>query len=124
MSVDSATLRPRQGRCFELAGKFILADESKTSVLVHGTVDAGRSKMPIEHAWIVLEDGRIYEPVEDTFFSAEQFTSTRRPNDETRFSYAEALIGLATVKNWGPWNDAEQDAIRKAARTLEPERHR
>ena len=53
----------RQGRCYQIA-LAIIEIGSDALILVHGRI-AG-----IEHAWIVADDGRIYDPVAHALIDA------------------------------------------------------
>src|SRR5258705_13542348 len=71
-------LRPRNRlkRCYELSPRYLFHDErfngGKWS-LVQGEVTSSVSGYPYGHAWLVSDDGRVYDPVYDKIFAWEDY---------------------------------------------------
>ena len=66
----------RQGRCFDLAYSAILDPKNENAVLVHGTAVARGRDLPsrrIAHAWRIVEDVAVWEPVLDRLLSRDQY---------------------------------------------------
>jgi hypothetical protein len=67
-------IRKRHHRCYELALKVMLDEpEADRFTLVHGTYVVG-GVLRTGHAWIELDDGRIYDVVSDNYEPADQET--------------------------------------------------
>lgn len=113
-------LTPRMGLCYELAlGAFtgwekmlahmppIQRDYIKPMIpapvaLVHGKIVV--TPDIINHAWVILEDGRMWEPVtglicDPVLFMAGTGAVVERSYDET-----EARIMMLRNQNYGPWH--------------------
>jgi hypothetical protein len=104
-------VRNRLGRCYELAGRVMLHEEgSETFTLVHGIVALGFEGRRIEHAWIELPDGRVYEPVLDEYVEATAFDSRAAPSECQRYTRMQAAR-LIAKHTWGPWTESERNGV-------------
>ena len=92
-------IRKRQGRCYELAYRAMLYETgAEKFTLVHGTI-----RDWIGHAWIELGDGRVYDPVLNTYFLAVEYIAAMRAVAERRYNHIEAMR-MAKHGNSGPWH--------------------
>jgi hypothetical protein len=108
--------RKRQGRCFELALLVMLRDpDADELVLVHGCVRM--FGLLIAHAWIETEDGKIYDPVDDTIEPAEQYVARTGAIIERRYSQMEAMHPTSKAIHYGPWHESA-GISRSAARLV------
>jgi hypothetical protein len=57
---------------------------------------------PYPHAWIECADGRVYDPVLDEFFSAEDYTARYGARPLRRYGYAQAMHH-GRAGHYGPW---------------------
>jgi hypothetical protein len=133
--VADACLRKRQGRCYELAGRAMLDEgESDAWMLVHGRLSlavvlgkagtltgrvCARQKQLMEqgwydHAWIELDDGRIYDPVLNSYMPTDQYVAKWRAVVDHRYSYKEFIDLVNVSHNSGPWTDDERRAAAAA----------
>jgi hypothetical protein len=104
-------IRKRHGRCYELAGKAILYEpDAEKWQLAHGTVWNDVLEVHMGHAWIVLEDGRIYDPVFHEYFDSQQFSERHAAKPERTYNKKEAIDHMTASKNWGPWHTAQEGA--------------
>ena len=95
-------VRKRQGRCYELAYK-VLMDEPDVPglLLVHGTVVEVRTR--ISHAWLMLPDGRAYDPVLKRYFSAREYVGRFEAIADRSYTPKEAAEAALHHKHFGPW---------------------
>jgi hypothetical protein len=78
--------------------------------LVHGSIVRPGRDMRVRHAWIELseDDGRIYDPVEDSYEPADQYMATNRALVEHRYSRSEAIRIFLEANHYGPWTDPDR----------------
>ena len=110
---ESITGFDRMSRCYELAGRYLMANDGTT--MVHGTVDNGAKE--IRHAWVVDQDGEIFEPTTGIHYDPTSFEAQYHPAERIRYPQDRAMVQMLRFKHWGPWDD-EPDF--KAA-MIEPE---
>ena len=79
-------------QCYRIA-LAIIEVGSEALVLVHGRV-AG-----IEHAWISLDDGRIYDPVAHALIDSANYPAVI----DHRYTKPEALAMATKFQTCGPW---------------------
>lgn len=92
----------REGRCYELALKYIMAEDEGT--LVHGVVWSYVRGEMIGHAWVVSKDGlAVWEPVSDKVFPKAWLYNKFRMREEQTYTPEEAMIMAVKTKNYGPW---------------------
>jgi hypothetical protein len=96
-------IRKRWGRCYELAWK-VMAYEAgaKDFRLVHGKIVV--HGVPIDHAWIALPDGRIYDPVFDEYSAPQDYA--KRYTAEVTYTQKETMHNVATHRHYGRWHYA------------------
>jgi hypothetical protein len=90
--------RLRSGRCYELAGKYLLDDPTWT--LVHGTA-RGRDGR-IGHAWLVRGD-TVYDATLDKSFARADYVARYAANEVTTYRAIEAARAMLVSGHWGPW---------------------
>jgi hypothetical protein len=96
--------RKRKGRCYELAWKHLLYDEEFAGwLLVHGEMSGFRGQARIGHASLEKDD-QVFDPVENQFFSKEDYRS--RFDAIARVSYTQEEAGRIGAKagHAGPWD--------------------
>jgi hypothetical protein len=88
--------RNRRGRCYELAA-IAMQDEpgAEKFTLVHGFGPLG-----VPHAWIETGDGRVYDPVADTYTAIEDYAGVA----QCRYTRLEAAQAACDDHTSGPWH--------------------
>jgi hypothetical protein len=102
-------IRKRNGRCYELALKAMLDEPGADRfMLAHGRVsmipNSTRHDCFMDHAWIILDDGRIYDPVLNAYMQRSQFESRYRAELKRSYSKLEAASLCRENKHCGPWH--------------------
>jgi hypothetical protein len=87
----------RRRRCYELAGRGILQDD--TWLLVQGRACG------VDHAWLERE-GWVYDGVLDQEFSKADYYTEFRALAGRTYTAKEAAHQLIMAGHWGPWHDA------------------
>jgi hypothetical protein len=95
----------RLGRCYELSAKYVFDHEG--CVLVHGSIQ-GFGRPRIDHAWVVLPDGDVHDPVADTTWSAELHRQIFNAVETKRYAKIEAVVCMVRDEHYGPWEQDEQ----------------
>ncbi len=106
-----AKVRKREGRSYELAMKIMLNEsDAKRFTLVHGTIVSQLLEPPLcfDHAWIELDDGRIFDPVANCYERADKWHANTIAKH--RYTHLEVRRMVAATGNVGPWTDAERQA--------------
>ncbi len=93
--------RSRLGRCYELAGRRVLQGEG---TLVHGTITNGATAR-IGHAWVIMEDGSVWEPISDQAMPMLVFVAFFHPEPILSYPREEALSLMARTAHFGPWHE-------------------
>jgi hypothetical protein len=56
------------------------------------------------HAWVVtLANGRVYDPVLDQWYDADQYATTWGAVEQSRYYRTDAIRLLLTEGHYGPW---------------------
>lgn len=105
---DEPSMSARLTRCYELAGKTFLNYEPKSDStnpmwLIHGTWHGPKAPERIPHAWVVLTDGRIWEPITACIYHAETFMAYTRAEVVTGYTSRQARIKMVDTNHYGPW---------------------
>lgn len=101
----------RLGRCYELAGRYVLFDDPAEDhdpkpVLVHGTIfREGINDKPNPHAWVILPDGDRWEPISEMVMPEAVFTRFFGAVESRRYTVEDALILTGKTGHWGPWEE-------------------
>jgi len=97
--------RKRDGRCYALANKIMLEPGADQFTLVHGIVRGPRDTR-IDHAWVMLPDGRLYDPVENAYFStAGEYAERYKAVIVRMFTRLDACEAMLVANHHGPWHD-------------------
>ena len=89
-------IRNRRHRCYELAAMVMLNEPgAEQFTLIHG-----RGEYGLDHAWIDLNDGRVYDPVADTYTPVEEYPGVV----ERRYTKMEAACEIDKTSHWGAWH--------------------
>ena len=99
----------RLGRCYELAGRYVMdlrrgrrPVPQGDVVLVHGSIQ-GFGNPRIGHAWVDL-GSKIYEPITDEEWDAYLFSQMFNAIPEASYPWDELSTMLAVYQHWGPWH--------------------
>lgn len=98
----------RRGRCYELAA-YALAFGSAPAdaTLVHGSIDGGTDLGRFGHAWLVLADGRVWEPLNAAVYGPE-WIPWAEAQAEASYTRAETRDMLFLYSHFGPWHDESE----------------
>lgn len=100
---ETKTWLERLGDCYRLAFRFIIREDE--GYLIHGRVFGGSPPRWIEHAWVELPTGLVYEPVAHTFYKKDTFYQRYNAEELKRFSPTEAAKLAIKFRHFGPWYD-------------------
>jgi len=113
---EHTPMEERLGNCYELAAKGLLLmgegslllskiDLPRPSHLVHGSWHGQGAPARIKHAWVVLSDGRIWEPITALIYDADKFNTYCRTEKIAVYSRGEAQHQMFEHRHWGPWHE-------------------
>ena len=109
-----AKIRTRLSRCYELAAKAMLYEPGADQwVLVHGSGVNPDHGVRLHHAWIELNDGRVYHADTDVYEPTDWFMTHYQVQVEHCYSRPEAVRLMANTRNYGPWTDDERRAAER-----------
>jgi hypothetical protein len=74
--------------------------------LVHGVVSHGPRGVPLDHAWVELPGGIVFDGVVQAFFTHASYARVMAAVELDRYSPADAERLLAAHGHPGPWNAA------------------
>jgi hypothetical protein len=97
--------RDYQGRCYELAFKY-MAGHRVTEPdlrLVHGTLLI--VGVPYPHAWVEIPGGIVFDPVDQLFFNRDGYYQTLHAESGPVYTPPEAEQRAVTTKHYGPWHE-------------------
>jgi len=95
----------REGRCYELAGRF--QQENPEWVLVHADTlppTGPYAGTTFDHAF-VERDGVVFDPVFAELFPAQEFYTVYGVTNTRKFDARTAAGLLLKENHWGPWGD-------------------
>jgi hypothetical protein len=92
--------RRREGRCYELSARIILARADV--VLVHGRA-RGPDGSPIDHAWIE-GDGFVHDATKDKNMAPEMFYRMLCAVPLVRYTPKQAADMILLYGHFGPWH--------------------
>ena len=98
--------RNRQGRCYELAWRYLIEDErySHGWKLVQGEVQRATDGFRFGHAWLISDDGSsIYDPCLDKLFAAANYNSTFNTSVNLKCTPRQAAELSLSDSHFGPW---------------------
>jgi hypothetical protein len=107
--------RKRRGRCYELAATAMLDEpEADHWKLVHGAVWAHILVQYMDHAWIALPDGRVYDPVFHEYFEAQRYAERYHAIPAHKYSREGMVAHMNRTGHYGSWHDVSE--IRRGGR--------
>jgi hypothetical protein len=99
-------VQARLGLCYMMAGHaLVLGTAPKGSKLVHGTIHHVLAGHSIEHAWLQLPDGSVWEPTQGKTWSAMEWEAIFRPRDTVSYTIEQAREKMLESGDYGPWED-------------------
>jgi hypothetical protein len=100
-------IKERLGQCYMLTGKAMLDRAAycipAPAAVIHGSWHGPTSENRIDHAVVLLDNGKIWEPVTAGIFDREQFESYTRWERHQIYSAAEARDLMNLTGHYGPW---------------------
>jgi hypothetical protein len=100
-------MRPRQreGRAFELSGRYQMDDPTWT--LVHRSIEAvviemGSAVTRFSHAWL-KRDGWVYDSVLNKSYEESRYVKIYAAIEVITYHQLAAARMASTAKHWGPW---------------------
>jgi hypothetical protein len=104
------TFETRKGRCYELAALAVMLNQVSGARLVHGSIHnefhstIGR----IGHAWVLLPDGRVWEPIFGNVYEAESWRNWSDFRIERVYPRHRAMRLMSKTEHYGPWSKTER----------------
>jgi len=93
-------IKRRLGKCYELAGGFVL--DHRDAVLVHGTIQRDPHP-PNGHAWVELANGHLLDLVTEYELPRDAFERYFNAKPVARYTYKETCQKAVDTGHWGPW---------------------
>jgi len=93
------------GTCYEDAWRYLIKEEE--GLLVHGSVQFSAEAPRVNHAWVELSTGWVWEPQTKSYYTIEDF-QIMSPMEEHRYTSEQAAIIVARSGNMGPWSEEER----------------
>lgn len=104
----------REGTSHYTAWKYLLRHAREPGIrLIHGLHDAGTGSQRGEHAWIVLDEGIVFDGETKQFYDADAFNATVRPDETHAYTAAEAARLMLKTSHSGPWSEDECLALKR-----------
>lgn len=98
-----ARLEARLGHCYELAGQYTMGHPGTT--VVHGSIQ-GFGNPRIDHAWVILENCTVLEPVSEQVYDPDAFEAVFDPLVSCTYDTASLCAQALRTRHWGPWTEA------------------
>jgi hypothetical protein len=99
---ENEPMKARLGRCYELSGMLVLNNPGPGITLVHGSIQ-GMGRPRIEHAWVELADGSVWEPATNQCWERQRFDSFFSAQVAMRYDFTTAMRRAVHHEHWGPW---------------------
>jgi hypothetical protein len=100
----------RLGHCYMLAGKAAMWSRDSLNFLmpepvavIHGSMHGPDAAERIGHALVLLDDGRIWEPVTQGIYDRDKFETYSRWQQHHLHTISEARHWMQSTGNYGPW---------------------
>jgi len=93
------------GTCYPDAWRFLI--KQGEGYLIHGSVQLTAEGARVNHAWVELPTGWVWEPQTKSYYTIEDF-KIMSPIEEHRYTVEEAAIMVARTGNHGPWTAEER----------------
>ncbi len=103
--LESSNPDTARGTCYEDAWRFLIKKEE--GFLIHGSVQLSAGGPRVNHAWVELPTGWVWEPQTKDYHTIEDFRMFS-PTEEHRYTAEEAAIMVARAGKHGPWTDEER----------------
>ncbi len=95
------------GTCYSDSWRYLMRQDE--GFLINGSVQlSGQEGRRIDHAWVELPTGWIWEPKTGGYFTIEDFNRMFSPIEDHRYSVEQAAIMVARVGHHGPWTEEER----------------
>lgn len=113
---DEQTIAARITRCYEIAAHALVSMDAvwaraeaehlpMPEVLIHGLWSSPEDRSnPIGHAWVLLDDGRIWEPISRTICDAESFMRYTQCRNVATYNAEAARINMVRTGHYGTWH--------------------
>lgn len=100
-----ATKDDRLGKCYELSARAMLFGTAPAGArLVHGSVHHIYVSRRIDHAWLVLPSGMVWEPISGNVWIPAAWQHIARAQIDASYTLDELLGIIVTHKHYGPWH--------------------
>lgn len=101
---DTSLLMQRQGKCFELSGRFVI--DNKGWELVHATTypRIGSFANKIYFHGFAQRGNTVYDVVFDKFYDKIDYYDHYSISDIRKYSRDATLKRALRTRNWGPWD--------------------
>lgn len=73
------------------------------NLLVHGWMRHPEEPKGIHHAWVILENGQVWEPITGLICDANLFYRFGNCRDFKRYTEHEARVKMLRTQHYGPW---------------------
>ena len=93
------------GTCYEDAWRHLIKQDE--SYLVHGSIQLSAEGPRVNHAWVELPTGWVWEPQTKDYYTIEDFR-VFSPIEEYRYTAEDAAIMVAQAGKHGPWTAEER----------------
>jgi hypothetical protein len=93
-------IKLRVGRCYEISGQLVL--DNPAWGLIHTSIFTGTDR--IGHAYL-LQDGVIYDPVNDLFYNEEKLNKILLPENTRVYTSIQAAKLMSKYGHWGTWDE-------------------
>ncbi len=93
------------GTCYTDAWRFLMKQDA--GFLIHGSVQLSSEGPRVNHAWVELSTGWVWEPQTGQYFIIEDF-KIMSPIEDHRYTSEEAALLVVKTMKHGPWSDEER----------------
>ena len=93
------------GTCYPDAWRFLV--QKGEGFLIHGSIQLSAEGPRVNHAWVELLSGWIWEPQTGSYYLIKDF-GMFQPIEEIRYTVEEATIMVARVGQHGTWSAEER----------------
>lgn len=104
------TFEERLGRCYELAMKALYGIHPipdslpEPLALVHGIWSSPQTRdKPIEHAWVILTDQSVWEPITRSIYDSDMFYAYTEAQSDHIYNTVKAKRLMLRHQHFGPW---------------------
>ena len=106
--IPSILFEQRRQRCYELAGYAVAFGTAPAgSLLVHGSWTGPVPKERIGHAWVLLPDGCVWEPIRARIYADRaEFYDWTKAWDERTYALSVVRRNLASSGHFGRWHES------------------